>query len=327
MEGSGNPVEISVIVPAFRAESTIGACLAGLEVAGFEKREIVVVDDGSDDDTVRIVRDHGIEPLQPGGNQGAAQARNAGVAASTGDILVFVDSDVVVRDDVRARIEAFFTDHPHHAGVFGSYDDAPPAPARVSRIRNLLHHHVHQRAPGPATTFWTGFGALRRADFELAGGFRTEDEMIEDVGLGLRLAQAGRPVMLDPGLLCTHLKEWDWRGFLKTDYRHRAQPWTRMMLDPTNGDAGKTLNAGARGRAAVVAAGLGVLAIPLVFWSTALGIGLAIFAIAALVLIERGFLALVLRRGDLFDVLTAIAVLWTHYVAAGAGYARVRLFG
>lgn len=318
---------LSVVVPAYRAAATIGACLDGLFAAGFARDEIVVVDDGSPDDTVEIVRSRGIEPLRPGANQGASKARNAGVAAARGDIVVFVDSDVVVHADVRPQIEGFFADHPDHAGLFGSYDDAPPAPPRVSRIRNLLHHHVHQRAPGPASTFWTGFGALRRRDFDLAGGFRTEDEMIEDVGLGLRLARAGRPVILDPDLKCTHLKEWSWGGFLRTDYRHRAQPWTRMMLDPGNSGSAQVLNAGARGKASVVAAGLGLLALPLLILAPPLGLALGGLALAALALIDRAFLALVFRRGGMGDALTAFGVLWAHYLAAGAGYARVRLFG
>jgi GT2 family glycosyltransferase len=320
-------VHVSVIVPAYRAEETVGACLEALIAAAFAPAEITVVDDGSPDGTVAAVRARGIEPLVPGGNRGAAAARNAGAAAAPGDVLFFVDADVLVHADVRPRLEAFFRDHPGHAGVFGSYDDAPPAPSRVSRIRNLLHHHVHQSAPGEATTFWTGCGALRRADFERAGGFRTEDEMIEDVGLGLRLARAGRPVRLDPGLLCTHLKRWTWRGFLRTDYRHRAIPWTRMMLDPANRDLAHTLNAAARGKAAVAAVALSLGGLALTLAAPAAGAALIGAAIAWLALNERRFLRLAFRVGGPAEAIAALAVLWAHYLAAGAGYLRVRMLG
>ena len=320
-------MQISVIVPAFRAEETIGACLRALVAAGFAPGEIIVVDDGSPDGTVAAARAAGVEPLVPGGNRGAAEARNAGAAAATGDILFFVDADVVVHADVRSRLEAFFSAHPDHAGVFGSYDDRPPAPSRVGRIRNLLHHHVHQLSPGPASTFWTGCGALRRADFEAAGGFRTEDEMIEDVALGLRLARLGRPVVLDPGLQCTHLKDWTWGGFARTDYRHRAMPWTRMLRDPGNRDLAAVLNVGPRGKAAVLAVALSLLALPLMLAAPAAGLALGAAALVALALLERKFLALVARRGGTGDLVAAVAVLWLHYLAAGAGYARVRLLG
>ena len=276
-----------------------------------------MVDDGSPDGTVAAVRARGIEPVVPGGNKGAAEARNAGARAAAGDILFFVDSDVVVHDDVRSRLKAFFRDHPDHAGVFGSYDDAPPGPSRVSRIRNLLHHHVHHEGgPREATTFWTGCGALRRKDFETAGGFRTEDEMIEDVGLGLRLARAGRPVLIDPELNCTHLKRWTWRGFARTDYRHRAIPWTRMMLDPANRDIAHTLNAAARGKAAVAMVGTSLLSLPVMLVAPAAGVLLLMTALGVLIALDRRFLGLTLCQGGPAEAVTAFAVLWVHYLAA-----------
>lgn len=320
-------MSISVIIPAYKAETTIGLCLDALLAAGFNTEDIIVVDDGSPDDTVARARDRRIEPLRLGSNRGPAQARNAGVVVSRGDIVFFVDADVVVHADVRDRLERFFAEHSDHAGVFGSYDDAPPAPPRVSRSRNLLHHHVHQRSAGPVSSFWTGCGAMRRADFDAADGFRTEDEMIEDVGLGLRLARLGRLVILDPELRCTHLKSWSWRGFAKTDYRHRAQPWTRMMHDPANKDLAHVLNADLRGKASVISVGLSLLALPVLAVSVPLAVALAVLSLAALGGIERRFLALVLRVGGTADAATALAMLWVHYLAAGAGYARVRLIG
>lgn len=314
-------------MPAYKAEATLGACLDALFAAGFMPSEIIVVDDGSPDETVRVARAKGIEPIQPGRNQGAARARNAGVTASTGDVLFFVDADVIVHNDVRTRLEKFFANKPDWAGVFGSYDTAPPAPPRVSRIRNLLHHHVHQRAAGQASTFWTGCGALRRADFEAADGFRREDEMIEDVGLGLRLARLGRKVLLDPDLRCTHLKSWSWRGFAETDYRHRAQPWTRMMRDPANADLAHALNAGRRGKASVAMVGLSLLALPVTLISPLTGLALLLGALSLIAVFGRRFLRLVARQFGLADAVIAFAVLWVHYLAAGAGYARVRLIG
>lgn len=317
---------ISVIVPAYRAGSTIGACLDGLFEAGFTRDEIMVIDDGSPDDTVEVARSRGIVPLQPGANRGAAEARNSGVAATTGELLYFVDADVVVHPDVRGRIERFFVDNPDHAAVFGSYDDDPPDQPRVSRIRNLLHHHVHQISGGPASTFWTGCGAVRRADFDAAGGFRTED-VVEDVGFGLRLTRLGRPIRLDPDLQCAHLKRWSWRGFAWTDYRGRAMPWTKMMLDPENRDLLHVLNAGARGKAAVISVGLSLLAIPALLLSVPFGLALGLASITALGWLERRFLALVARRMGIADAVVALGVLWVHYLAAGAGYAHVRLAG
>lgn len=319
-------MKIDVIVPAYKAEMTVDPCLDALFAAGFTPDSIIVVDDGSPDNTVAIVRSRGIEPIRQD-NKGSAQARNVGAAASSADILLFVDSDVVVHHDVRTRVLRFFASYPDHAGVFGSYDDAPPAPPRVSRLRNLLHHHVHQKSAGPASTFWTGCGALRRVDFEAVGGFLTQDERIEDVILGLRLARLGRPVLLDPDLLCTHLKSWSWWGFAFTDYRHRAQPWTRVMHDPANKDLAHVLNAGRHGKAAVVSVGVSLFSLPLILVSPILGVILGMLSLVSLIGVERQFLSLVWRQGRKSDAIVAVAMLWVHYLAAGIGYAQVRLTG
>ena len=82
---------------------------------------------------------------------------------------------------------------PGLVAVFGSYDDDPPADGAVSTFRNLLHHHVHQAAAGPASTFWAGLGALRRDAFLASGGFderRYPASSVEDIELGMRLSAA-----------------------------------------------------------------------------------------------------------------------------------------
>ena len=70
--------------------------------------------------------------------------------------------------DALARVRAAFADDPGLTAVFGSYDDAPPG-GTVAAFRNLLHHHVHHRGAGPASTFWSGLGAIRRDAFLAAG--------------------------------------------------------------------------------------------------------------------------------------------------------------
>ena len=158
---------------------------------------------------------------------GPAAARNAGVAATTSELVAFVDADVVVEAEALARLRARFAADPGLAAVFGSYDDTPAAPGTVSRFRNLLHHHVHASSPGPAETFWAGLGAVRREALERAGGFDAErfpEAAIEDVELGMRLRRAGAAIVLDPEVRGTHLKRWSLRSMVDTDLRRRGAP-------------------------------------------------------------------------------------------------------
>src|SRR5262249_5000753 len=134
----------SAIVPATNAPPTLGACVEAIRAAAEPPDELIVVEDGG----------------------GPADARNRGASLARGDVLVFVDADVVVHPDAFARIRADFDRDPDLGALFGSYDDRPAAPGVVSAFRNLLHHHVHQQGAGRATTFWAGLGAVRREAFE-----------------------------------------------------------------------------------------------------------------------------------------------------------------
>ena len=113
---------------------------------------------------------------------------------------------------------------PRADAVFGSYDDAPADPHVVSRFRNLLHHHVHQQGAGPATTFWSGLGAIRRDSVRGRRRLRhgaLPGREVEDVELGMRLHARGARIVLDPELLGTHLKRWTLREMVRTDLMPR----------------------------------------------------------------------------------------------------------
>ncbi|WP_050759223.1 glycosyltransferase [Pseudooceanicola batsensis] len=312
-------MDMDVVIPAHSAARTLPACIDGVVAAGFAPHAIIVADDRSRDETAQIARQRGARVVQSAG-PGAAAARNSGVSAGQASVILFVDADVVLHAGGRERIERFFETHPDHAALIGSYDDAPPAPGALSRIRNLLHHHTHQRAGGDVTSFWGGIGAIRRADFVAGGGF-PPGHLLEDVALGVTLARAGRRVRLDPDLQGAHLKRWTLRSMARADLIYRALPWSRMLLDPEAKDAATVLSANRDGKVSVVlsgGAGLGVIMLPLMPMA---GGAIALAGLAALAMQNRGFLCLVRRRLGGKAALQAPLVLWVHFCCAGAGYA------
>ncbi len=260
-------MRLSVIIPAHNGGDSLGRCLAALAASRLTPDEVIVVDDGSDDGTADLARARGARVLPlAGGPRGPAVARNEGAAAAEGEILIFLDADVAVRPDAVERLVSQLYEQPQVAAVFGSYDDTPAAPGLASRYRNLLHHYVHQHARREATTFWSGFGAIRRDVFLALGGYSRSyaEPSIEDIELGARLRQAGYRVCLCPEAQVTHLKRWTFLGLISTDIRNRAIPWTRLIVREGRLPADLNLSMGAR--LSAIAAWVGVLCLGLGLW-------------------------------------------------------------
>ena len=322
---------LDVIVPAFNAADTLRPCLHALFRAGAKHEDTYVVNDRSTDDTEAIATALGVRVVTPPHNLGAAAARNLGVAGGTGNVLVFVDADVCVAPDALNRIRQRFEDEPDLVAVFGSYDDEPAASGTVSRVRNLLHHYVHQMGAREATSFWTGLGAVRRDAFETVGGFAPDQRMMEDVRLGNALWREGYRIALDPTIQGKHLKHWSLLGMAKTDLLDRAIPWSQLLLGPA-ADVPAGLNVSREGKLSVTFTSLfalcATLAVLVVWTLPVLAMLLALCAasaLAAMVWINRSFLQLVHRKLGTGASLKAIGVLAVHFLVSALGYAWVRL--
>jgi Glycosyl transferase family 2 len=279
-------IRITAIVPAGDAPSTVGRCVAAIRAAAEPPDELIVSDDASE--------------------ASAAAARNAGAARATGDVLLFIDADVEIHEDAVSRIRRTFERDPDLTAVFGSYDDAPDARGVVSVFRNLLHHHVHQQAGGPASTFWAGLGAVRQDAFAAAQGF-TEHE-IEDIELGMRMAADGAAIVLDPKIQGKHLKVWTLRSMIRTDLLIRGAPWVALLIEHRSSSA--ALNLGWRHRLSAVASLLLLAAAALTNAPLALG------AFAALIALNLSFYSLLVRRGGVRHALGGVVLHVVHYLVA-----------
>lgn len=282
---------LSVVVPATDDPPTLDRCLAAIRAADAAPDEVVVVRTPTE--------------------LSAAGARNEGVRRATGDLVVFVDADVEVRPEAFRRIRAAFDADSSMTAVFGSYDDTPDHPGVVSRFRNLLHHHVHQLGAGPAETFWTGLGAVRRTAFSAIGGFdeaRYPHPSIEDIEFGDRLIASGGSVVLDPTIQGTHLKAWSLRSMVWTDLARRAVPWVALQV--RTGRMSATLNCGWRHRAS--AAAVLLLSLAVAGWAPAV----AAFALSALVGLNHAFYGLLVRQLGPWNAAVGVLLHALHHLVA-----------
>jgi GT2 family glycosyltransferase len=237
------------------------------------------------------------------------------VASTDGEIVVFVDADVVVAPDALRRLREALDRDRGLAAVFGAYDDRPAAPTSVSRFRNLLHHHVHASSAGPATTFWAGLGAIRREAFDSVGGFDAERyprPSIEDIELGMRLHAAGRRIELDPNARGTHLKRWTLASMLRTDFGARGAPWVALRLERGGEGGGGALNLSWRQRIAAAGALLAAAGALTGHRRTALA------ALAAMIIPNARFYALLARLGGVRLAVIGVPLHLVHHLTAAA---------
>jgi GT2 family glycosyltransferase len=282
------------------------------------------VDDASTDGSSDVAAQMGVRVLQLAKNLGPSAARNYGVRHALGDILFFVDADIVVMPGAVSRVAKVFKEHPDVAAVFGSYDDCPRTKGVVSQYRNLLHHFVHQKGNPEASTFWAGCGAVRRFAFEAIGGFDEErfPRCIEDIELGYRLRQARHRILLDKGLYGTHLKKWTLRSMIRTDIGCRAVPWTRLILESKK--APEDLNLKRGQRLSVVLAGLSVLFLFLAAFRLEL-LSVSAGALAGVTVLNRDLYAFFFRRRGLFFTIACIPLHLLYYLYGGVTFLYVWL--
>jgi cellulose synthase/poly-beta-1,6-N-acetylglucosamine synthase-like glycosyltransferase len=285
-------IRVSVVIPATNEPATLGRCLAGIRDADEAPDEIIVI----------------TEPP----HAGPALARNLGAARAQYEVLVFIDADVVVARDAFVRIRRALCS-PSLTAVFGSYDDAPDDPAPISAFRNLLHHHVHHQAAGPAVTFWAGLGAIRRDAFFAVGGFDDQQfphASVEDIDLGMRLAAAGAQIRLDPRIQGKHLKRWTLADMVRIDLFRRGVPWTRLLLSSEDGRT--VLNLGWRHRVSAFAS------VALVASLLSRRPRQAAVPLVVLLTLNRDFYALVLRKRGAAAAGAAVPLHVIHHLTSVA---------
>jgi glycosyltransferase involved in cell wall biosynthesis len=314
------PAVISIIIPVRNDPDHLRQCLEAVARSEYSEYECVVVDDGSTDQTATIAGAFSVTLLKLTESHGPAYARNEGAAAALGEILFFIDADIIIYPDTLTRVMETFSSSPDVAALIGSYDDAPADPGFISQYKNLFHHYVHQNSNPRACSFWSGCGAIRRPIFLKYGGFNVDygRPAIEDIELGFRLTRDGHRIVLQKQIQVKHLKRWTLGGLLKTDILDRGVPWTVLMLRDKNFP--RDLNLKPSQRISGLLAYLLVPSAALPIFSLVL-LPLPFLILAAILLINRDFYKFfVKKRGVLFAV-KVIPMHILYYIYGGLSVA------
>ena len=194
MTSVGRPL-VSAILPAYNRERYLGAALESILGQDYRPLEVILVDDGSTDGTARVARSYpGVRYLyQP--NQGAAAARNAGVAASRGEFLSFLDSDDVWTPRKLSLQVDFLLKHPEIGYCLARMQNFPepgcPLPPRVQP----------EEAGAPEVGALPSTLIVRREIFDRIGGFDPRYPVGEDIDWFFRAKDSGIPFAILPEVL------------------------------------------------------------------------------------------------------------------------------
>lgn len=181
---------VSVIVAAYQAEAFLEDAIASILAQDYAPFEVVVCDDGSTDRTPEILAAHPELHTIRQANAGAAAARNAAVAASSGELLAIFDADDLW-PPTRLSVQAgYLLEHPEVGCVLGRQEWIDPPPW-------LTRDAVYGDLDGiPILS-----AMLRRSAFEELGGFDESFTHSEDMDLLFRLRENGIQIEVLPDIV------------------------------------------------------------------------------------------------------------------------------
>ncbi|MGE4409801.1 MAG: glycosyltransferase family 2 protein [Sphingobium sp.] len=187
-------MHMSVVIPVKNRPVVLKRAIESALSQTLPPLEIIVVDDGSTDETPQVVEelaaaDNRIRLIRHDQSTGAPRARNTGAAASTGDAIAFLDSDDRWKETKLAKQVALLEAHPHSPAVFTGFEfHYPSKPIRVSRTPALVER---RDLFGRNILGGTSSAVVRRTAFTATGGFLPDMPSCQDWEFWLRLAELG----------------------------------------------------------------------------------------------------------------------------------------
>lgn len=130
---------VSVYIPCYNAAATVAACIDSLLKQRFPISEVLVIDDGSTDDTVVCAAQYPVRILRHATNRGIAAARNTAIAASSGEYIASIDADCIADESWLERLMPLFS-YSDIAAVGGKVVERSTVPADQWRASVLRQH-------------------------------------------------------------------------------------------------------------------------------------------------------------------------------------------
>ena len=222
-------MKISIVIPVYNASLTLKECLDSIFESSYKNFEVIVVSDHSSDDSVEIAKKYKCKIIELDENKGPAFARNKGAEKSEGDILLFLDSDVIINNNSLNLISEKFLSEEINA-IQGTYSHEPNYKYISTQFyQSYLCYYVWPNNKEYASTLVTGCFAIRKEIFTKLGGFdvKIENASCEDEKFGYSLINHGYKILIVRDLQVIHKVNYGLFKFIK---RRLTQEFDRIKF-------------------------------------------------------------------------------------------------
>lgn len=225
---------VSIIIPNRNGANTIGTCLAAAQASQHGNFEIIVVDDGSEDNSIEVIERYPCKLVRLRQHGGAAQARNAGVSCSRGRILFFTDADCLLQPDTLALAARTLALAGSNAIIGGTYTPAPHDRRFFSRFQSIFINYFETRHAPAADYIATHALAMDASVFRCNRGFAEHVRpILEDVEFSHRLRRSGCRLVMNPSIQVQHIFNYSLIRSLRNAFV-KSMYWTDYAIG--NGD-------------------------------------------------------------------------------------------
>ncbi|MDI6785211.1 MAG: glycosyltransferase family 2 protein [bacterium] len=221
---------ISIIIPVYNASNTLKECLEAIFASNYSNYEVILIDDCSTDNSLEIANNFPCKIVKLSQKSGAAAARNKGAETAQGEIIFFIDSDIIITPNALSIINENFSNL-EISGVVGLLSAKLRFKNFASQYKNLWMHYTYKILPDFVGVSYTSITAFRRNIFLELGGFDKcyKDANVEDTEFGQRFLTKNYKIYSDKRLEAEHIKHYTLNQVLMLDFK-RSYELTMMFL-------------------------------------------------------------------------------------------------
>jgi glycosyltransferase involved in cell wall biosynthesis len=197
---------ISVVIPNYNGEKTIGRCLEAAVASNYPNFEVVVVDDCSSDGSTSIIEKYPCRLIRLSQHGGASKARNTGAQESTGEILFFIDGDCLLQPGTLAKAAAAYRKEGPGVIIGGTYTLLPYDQKFFSIFQSVYIHYSETKNTQTPDYVATHAMLIEKNLFHKNSGFKELFmPILEDVEFSHRLKKKGTRLLMVPEIQVQHI--------------------------------------------------------------------------------------------------------------------------